>query len=205
PPPRTLRPGLPRDLETVCLKCLAKRPADRYATCAALADDLRRWLEGEPVRARRLGAAERAWRWARRNPLPAALGAAAGLLLVLAPRGAPAGLGPLRDAAAPPPRRPPLPDRFRTAIPALQKDPKDQPPWDLAADEAALAVKTGAGQVTLWGKDARKLGAVTSPLGMAHVLRLTPDGRLLVVGCEEGFAVWDVADQRLRTAVRGPV
>jgi hypothetical protein len=68
PPPRTFRPGIPADLETVCLKAMAKRPEDRYADCQDLADDLRRFLEGEPVRARRLSARERLGRWLGRNP-----------------------------------------------------------------------------------------------------------------------------------------
>jgi hypothetical protein len=73
PSPRKYQPELPRDLETICLKCLEKEPGRRYVDCQALADDLRRWLEGEPVTARRPGMAERLMRWSRRNPALAGL------------------------------------------------------------------------------------------------------------------------------------
>jgi WD40 repeat protein/serine/threonine protein kinase len=67
-PPRRLNASLPRDLETVCLKCLAKEPSRRYPTAQALAEDLARFLAGRPVRARPVTPPERVWRWCRRRP-----------------------------------------------------------------------------------------------------------------------------------------
>src|SRR5262249_8107343 len=75
-----LQPGLPRDLDTVCLKCLQKRPQQRYATAGDLAEDLGRYREGRPVAARPLGPARRLARWCRRRPAIAVLG---GVLLLV--------------------------------------------------------------------------------------------------------------------------
>ena len=83
-PPRFLQPGVPRDLETICLKALNKLPAERYASAADFAADLRRYLEGRPILARPASQWERFERWCRRNPLVAGLSAALVLLLLAA-------------------------------------------------------------------------------------------------------------------------
>jgi WD40 repeat protein/tRNA A-37 threonylcarbamoyl transferase component Bud32 len=71
--PTRLVAKVPRDVEAVCLKCLEKDPARRYASAEELAEDLSRWLRGEPTVARRVGVLGRTWRWCRRNPVLAGL------------------------------------------------------------------------------------------------------------------------------------
>jgi eukaryotic-like serine/threonine-protein kinase len=71
--PRRLNDTIPRDLETICLKAMAKSPGRRYQSAQELGDDLRRFLQGKPIKARPVGSAERLWRWCRRNPLAASL------------------------------------------------------------------------------------------------------------------------------------
>jgi WD40 repeat protein/serine/threonine protein kinase len=83
-PPRRFIPKLPRDLETICLKCLGKSPRDRYSTAAQLAEDLELFLEDRPIKARPIGPLGRAWRWRRRNPVVAALGLGVATLVIVA-------------------------------------------------------------------------------------------------------------------------
>ena len=81
-PPRRFQRSIPRDLETICLNCLHKEPGRRYASAQSLAEDLRHFLHGEPIRARRTPAWERAWMWCRRRPAVATLLAATFVMIL---------------------------------------------------------------------------------------------------------------------------
>ncbi len=81
PPPRQLDPRIPRDMETIVLKAMAREPGERYPTARQMADDLRRFVAGQPILARRSGSIERLWRWGRRNPMLA--GATAAVVIAL--------------------------------------------------------------------------------------------------------------------------
>jgi serine/threonine protein kinase/Flp pilus assembly protein TadD/thioredoxin-related protein len=83
PRPRKLNPAIPRDLETVVLKAIDREPGRRYGTASGLAEDLRRFIDDKPIRARRASPSERLWRWCRRNPVVAGLSAAILMLLVV--------------------------------------------------------------------------------------------------------------------------
>lgn len=81
--PRRIKRDVPRDLETICLRAISKNPAHRFATAKEMADDLRRYLAGEPIRARPIRWWERSWRWAKRNPaLSTASGVAAAAIFL---------------------------------------------------------------------------------------------------------------------------
>ena len=88
PSPRKSKPHVSRDLETIILKCLEKRPEKRFQTCQELHSELRRYLRGEPIQSRPISAMEKWWRWSRRNPKLAALSASVVLLLLTVAVGA---------------------------------------------------------------------------------------------------------------------
>jgi hypothetical protein len=98
PRPRALDARIPRDLETIVLKAIHKDPKDHCQSADALGEDLRRFVANEPIRARRVSAAERAWRWCRRNPVVAGLLSA--VFVLLAVEAVVASVGYVREAAS---------------------------------------------------------------------------------------------------------
>ena len=84
--PRQMDPGIPRDLDTICLKCLQKEQDKRYRSATELADDLKRFVDGQPIKARPVGTTERMWMWCKRNPkiaIPSAAATLLGLVLMI--------------------------------------------------------------------------------------------------------------------------
>jgi hypothetical protein len=82
PSPCTFNNRIPKDLETICLKCLKKDVRKRYSTAQELSDDLQCYLDGRPIKARPINRLERSWRWAKRNPIVASLGTSLAIVLI---------------------------------------------------------------------------------------------------------------------------
>jgi WD40 repeat protein/tRNA A-37 threonylcarbamoyl transferase component Bud32 len=159
-PPRRLNPKLPRDLETICLKCLEKDAAQRYASAQAVADDLGRYSRGEPIAARPISGPARFWRWCRRKPMIAALGGViAGLVLL-------AVAGPIvawREALLRRPAEEPRRDE------KMEKKRLDTNVADLKATIARLQAESQKPEAELWNKTYR--GAIE----LAHNAILAKD------------------------------
>jgi serine/threonine-protein kinase len=182
-PPSRLNPKTPRDLQTICLKCLHKTPGRRYATSADLAADLRRFLEGKPIRARPVGVIERAVKWARRRPAAALLSA---VLIVTLAAGTGIGIWQQQQTADRRAARLQRQDQARFAIDTALKRADDfrrQERWQEALDvlDDAVPQLADAQEPPL----ERKLQQLQSDFRIALELDraresnpLTPDGRI---------------------------
>jgi eukaryotic-like serine/threonine-protein kinase len=212
-PPRQADPRIPRDLETIILKTLAKRPADRYATASELAEDLERFLNHEPVRARRIGPVGRLWRFARRRPALAGVSTAAAVAVLttatvayirvveerdktrVALRDSEAAYQASRAARraelsreAELVRKSMMPNRRKTGLELIRNA------VDLGPDAALEARLRGEAVEFLVLRDVEARPAI--PTGRAQRLAFGPDGTRLATlsgnGDDEVFTLWNV-------------
>jgi hypothetical protein len=216
-PPRHLNESIDGDLETICLKCLQKESTRRYSTAATLADDLRRYLDGEAIHARPVGWLERAWRWCRRNPrLALATGSAALFLVATAVVSVLFAVNQSRSA------REIKNQQGETA--AANKGLKTNLYWRniAAADREFAAGRVGAAEELLdecpeelrgweWYFLKRKRYGTLTFRGHGQAIRglaFSPDSRLIASGgLDETVKVWEARTGRVLHSLRhaGPV
>jgi WD40 repeat protein len=205
--PRALRPDVPRNLETICLQCLYKQPAKRYAGAGALAEDLRRFLHGEPIQARPAGAWERARRWARRHSRAEVV--AGGIVLAtLALLAAVLWRARVQEQHDLETRR----LEYAKQLPDAQRTLE-------AGDFAALGeqlnrLRPPPGKPDLRGfewyylwEQYRKDGfRLVGHQGQIHAVAYSPDGRTLASGGQDGTVrLWDLATAQVRATLQGHV
>lgn len=212
PSPRKLNNAVPRDLETITLKCLEKAPEKRYPTAEAVGEELGRWLGGESIRARPISSAEHAWRWARRNPRLSGMTLAVASLLLLI------GVGASVVAV--------VQSRIRADLATANRSLQQQVFVNLTERAvtlreegmrreaiALLGRAAGVGGVSneqlataanLLAAYAAELGHVVPHDDAVRTVAFSPDGRLLASGSFDGVAlVWDLRDEKpLRPPLR---
>ncbi len=215
PGARSLDARIPRDLETICARCLEKDPRRRYATAGELAADLRHHLAGEPIRARPVGHAERLWRWCKRSPLVAGLSATAALLLLLTVLATSIGYLNTRSALAKQDAARRLAEtRRQQAEEAKQRAEQNlyyaqivlaQQKWlsaEVAESERILDACPEPFRHWEWGYLKRlchlELRTLRSPAGGVLSLAYSPDGKQLATSRNGAVDIWDTGGQRLR-------
>jgi serine/threonine protein kinase/WD40 repeat protein len=212
-PLRKLRRDTPPDLNTICMKCLAKAPSERYASAQALSDDLSRFVRREPIQARRITASQRILRWCQRKPAIAALSAVAVVAAIVIGAGSLWYKQQLQHA-----QHIANTERFYSLLTTARERPlRGTPGWSWEAldkiTEAATLEPAGERKVELRNAAATCLTAVDlRPVGeIAHgmnpyCLCFSPDGRLLAVGQNHHVLddkvpvqLWDVPSRKLRS------
>jgi WD40 repeat protein len=212
-PPSRLHPGLPRDLETICLKCLQKDPARRYACVAALAEDLRRFQAREPIQARPVGRAERLWRWCRRHPARAAAAGLAGVALLAVVALAVGAIFTARLRREEQRTREALQtaERYRAQL-ALERGMTLCEQGDVGrgmlwlshsleiapAQDADLQQEIRA-NLAGWGRQVHPLRAVLPHPGLVRTVAFSPDGQVFLTAC------WDNTARLWKTSTGEPL
>jgi hypothetical protein len=199
--PSVFNPTVDRDLETICLKCLAKDPGRRYSSAAGLAADLDKWLCHEPIMARRTGTGERLWKWVRRHPAMAALTATSLLLLLTVAIGSPIALTQIHREAETR-RRSLYASEMSGAFRAWEDGNasrarellKRQRPEAHAADLRSFDWQY------LTGLTRRaELFTLTNP--GAWTIALSPDGQTLATSADDRVSLWDLRTGSLTTLI----
>jgi WD40 repeat protein len=202
---RQIRRGVPRDLETICLKCLEKLPVSRYSSAAELADDLQRYLSGEPLRARPISRVERGRRWFVRNPVVGTLAIGIAVALIA---GTGFSLHYARQAGL----------REQQALANLYAADMNLAQQHVRSGAVASALRllerhrSQTGDMDdqgwewrhLWHQCHGELRRFEGPQGAIYALAVSSDGRTLAsAGIDQIIWVWDVATGNVRYRLEG--